>query len=144
MAAPTLWITEALATTQLWLTDTYEAALLKAPFVADPSTQTFIGDVTADEFVDASYTRATIMNPVATVSDTLGTANYTADPVLFGPVVGGEVAVAMVLYRFVTNDADSPILCSYPIDRTADGTAFTITPTSAGYLAVAVGVCPFT
>ena len=113
-----------------WDNTNYRWMLLTSPFEPDGATQEFVDDISANEFSDGSYSRVTATGtggPTGTTSLT-----WTADDVAFGALVGAETANYLVLFLQVTNDADSPLLAAYRIDRTSDGTAFTVAWNGAG------------
>lgn len=116
-----------------WTGDTYEWGLFLATLTPDPTTQVFLASITADELTDASYARVPFSTPVKTIGLTgTGSIFYTCDGPNFGVIAGGEVAAWLVLYRFVTNDADSELVAALPCAYTADGlaTALFVLPSS--------------
>jgi len=107
-----------------WDNTNFRWMLLKSPFLPDRATQEFVDDISTNEFTDGSYSRVTTTGTGGpTGTDSL---SWTASDVAFGSVAGTETANYLVLFLQVTNDADSPLLVAYRIDRTADSTAFTI------------------
>lgn len=108
-----------------WTTDTYRWMLLQAPFAPAWNTQEFVADISADEVTGAGYSRFTATNNAVDVSE-LFPAYVTDDP-SFGSVATGETATHVVLYREVTNDADSPLLLAAGVNIVFDGTAVTVT-----------------
>lgn len=132
-----------------WTTDTFEWMLLKASWTPDSTVNIFVSDVAGgNEITDGSYSRQAVTTPAQTItlpysSDGSGGAiNYTCDGPNFGVLAGAEVAAWLVLYRLVTNDADSELVAAMPCAYTADGATtavFTLPATGA----VALGlVCP--
>jgi len=108
-----------------WLTASWSWMLLKSPFVPDPTTQTFVSDISGDEITDASYSRVTATTKV---TDTSGSTwpVFRMDNPSFGSPVGGEIANYIALYRTVTTDADSPIAAAYPMNHTLSGSPLTV------------------
>jgi hypothetical protein len=113
-----------------WDNTNYRWMLLTSPFQPDGSSQIFVDDISANEFSDASYSRVTASGTGGPSGST--SLTWTADDVAFGALVGGETANYLVLFKQETNDTDSPLLVAYRIDRTSDGTAFTIAWNGAG------------
>lgn len=91
-----------------WIADTERVLLVDATYVYDPD-HNFVSDVSADEVVDASYARQTLANKAVTEDDALDEATLDADPADFGALTGVTPAGAVV-FKFVTNDADSPLI----------------------------------
>lgn len=109
-----------------WELEAFEWALMLDTWVQDETTQVFMADIAADELTHASYNRVAMATPSTTVvlPAVIGDPGYVrylcASP-SFGVIAGGEIATSLVLIRFVTNDADSPIVASYPCFYTANG-----------------------
>jgi hypothetical protein len=113
-----------------WDSTNYRWMLLKSPFAPDGSTQEFVDDISTNEFSDASYSRITVggtAGPTGTTSLT-----WTANDAAFGSLAGSETANYMVLFKQVTNDTDSPLLAAYRINKTSDGSPFTVAWNGAG------------
>ena len=91
-----------------WTGDTIRALLVDSSYVFDPD-DNFVADVSADEVSDASYARQTLAGKGVTEDDTGDQATLDADPIDFGAldVVTPE---GIILFKFVTNDADSPLI----------------------------------
>lgn len=82
-----------------WNTNTIKARLVKNTYTYDAAHE-FVSSVTAvTGTTDQTLTTPTITGGV-----------FDADDVTFSAVPSGETASAVVLYKFVTNDADSPVL----------------------------------
>ncbi|MCP3917631.1 MAG: hypothetical protein GY711_18960 [bacterium] len=94
----------------------------------------FVGDLgTLDELDATGYSRQTLANKSVVRDDTNDQWDFRADPINFGNVSNdnSRQVVGHVYYKFVTNDADSPIIAFvngsiYPFDP--DGGAYTVTP----------------
>jgi hypothetical protein len=108
-----------------WLTADWLWMLLKSPFAPDLVAQQFVADIAADELTNGSYARVTASAKTvdgATVFPSLGSDNPD-----FGTPTGSETAIALALYREVTDDNDSVIAGVWDIKHTCDGTALVIT-----------------
>lgn len=95
-----------------WATDTIEVLLLDdaGTYTFDPD-HNFVADLTpgTNEFQGTGYTRMTLANAAVTENDTTDLANIDADDVVWA-AIDGATAQAAVVYRLVTNDADSQLL----------------------------------
>ena len=90
-----------------WVSDTIQALLVDSTYVFDPD-HNFVADISG-ELTDGSYSRQTLGNKGVTEDDTNDEAVMTADPVDFGALTN-ETPAGIVLFKFVTNDADSPLI----------------------------------
>lgn len=90
-----------------WVSDTIQALLVDSTYVYDPD-DNFVADISG-ELTDGSYSRQTLGNKGVTEDDTNDEAVMTADPVDFGALTN-ETPAGIVLFKFVTNDADSPLI----------------------------------
>lgn len=95
-------------------TDTIRAMLLDNTYTPDKD-HDFVADVVAAELAGAGYARETLTTKARTVSDANDRIEYTADDPDFGAVAVGETAQYMVVYKFVTNDADSILLSCFDL-----------------------------
>lgn len=115
--------------------------LLLLSSAADPdcSTDEFVADVAADEPTDGSYARVNIagMSVTSSLVDCTLTLDCT-DPT-FTAFAGGETVAWLVLYLFVTNDADSPLMAAFRIEWTATGANFTPQVNPSGLVLVRQG-----
>ena len=131
-----------------WTGDTFEWALLTSAWSPNPSFEQWVADVSANELTDASYARQALTGAVVNITlptlpdGTGGGIAYDCDDPAFGVLSGGEVAAWLLLYRLVTNDADSELVAAYPCAYTADGvTPATFVLPSLGPVSVALA-CP--
>jgi len=110
---------EMLAKAQLdWVNDDIRVLLVETGHSPSAGFD-FVNDVTADEVDDASYARKSLAGQGVTVSG--NKANLNADnPVWEGLIDTQDVAGAWV-FQFVTNDADSPLLCYIEATLDTDG-----------------------
>lgn len=111
-----------------WTTDTFRFLLLKTGYTFNKD-HDFVADLTPASFeiTVAGYSRQTAGTKTRTIDDTNDRITYDCADPAFGTLTAGETVVAMVLYRFVTNDADSILIGYYDIaDSATNGAAFTV------------------
>ena len=95
---------------------------------------------TLDEMDDVSYVRKALASEATAVDDPNNRAEFTADPVTWTALgAGTREVLGAVIFKFVTNDADS-ILLAY-IDTggfpfAATGADVTITPPAEGWIQI--------
>ena len=107
-----------------WVSDTIQALLVDSTYVYDPD-HNFVADISG-ELTDGSYSRQTLGNKGVTEDDTNDEAVMTADPVDFGALTN-ETPAGIVLFKFVTNDAHSPLI-------SFSDSGFGATANGAGYV----------
>lgn len=109
----------------VWTSDTIRALLVDSTYVYDPD-HNFVADITG-ELTDGSYARQTLGNKGASEDDTNDQAVLTADPVDFGALTN-ETPEGLVLFEFVTNDADSPLISFHDagFGATANGAGYVV------------------
>lgn len=90
-----------------WGADTIRALLVDSSYTFDPD-DNFVSDITG-ELTDGSYARQTLGNKNVSEDDTNDQATLEADPVDFGALTN-ETPAGIVIFKFVTNDADSPLI----------------------------------
>lgn len=112
--------------------------------LAARSTAEFVGDLTLDEFDGGgSYARQALASQVLTLDAANHRVELTASANVWTSLPPGTDDVAGVLiFKFVTNDADSPVLAyiddgGFP--KPATGSNFTITWSADGLLQL---TCP--
>ena len=113
---------------------TFRFLLLKNGVGADPDL-VYVDDLTpgTNEITVSGYSRQTAGTKSRTVDNTLNRITYDCDDPAFGTLVAGETVTGMVLYEFVTNDADSILVAYYDLtDAATAGTAFTVVLASTG------------
>ena len=93
-----------------WTSDTIQALLVDSTYVYDPD-DNFVSDISG-ELTDGSYSRQTLGTKGVTEDDTGDQAYLTAAPVDFG-ALDNETPEGMVFFKFVTNDADSPLIAFF-------------------------------
>ena len=111
---------------RFWTTADFGFALLLDTWVPDESTDVYMADVAAFELTDASYSRIAVTTPTVSLLPAVSAGQdaiiaLLCDNAAFGILSGGEVATSVVCFNDVTNDADSPLVCSWPCVYTADG-----------------------
>lgn len=107
-----------------WTTDTNRVMLLESGYTPNLD-HDFVSDVVAGEIDDGSYSRKTLTGKTQTIDDTNNLVKYDADDVTWAALAGGETVFYVVIYKFVTNDADSILMALVDIPNTVtDGTDF--------------------
>lgn len=109
-------------------TNTIKLMLVTSGYTFDAD-HVFVSSVVpaSNEFADASYSRATLGTKTVTQDDTDDEGVFDAADVTFSSLAGGETAAAAIIYKEVTNDADS-LLIAYvdDVDFTSNGGDVTI------------------
>jgi len=91
-------------------TDTIRAMLVDSDYTEDAD-HDFADDAAAGEY-DGAYTRPTLGTVAVTDDDTNDHAEFGSATITFSSVpAGSKDAKGLVIYKFVTNDADSPLIC---------------------------------
>lgn len=110
---------------------TLKVLLLKS---ATPDADTnFVTDLTpgTNEISVAGYSRQTLSGVTVTEDDANDFAYVDATDPVFSSLATGQTITWAVLFRFVTNDTDSPVYCNYDV---AD------TPTNGGNITIVFAV----
>jgi len=134
---------------KLWTTGTFKWGLWESDWTPNESTQIHVADITGTEYAGASgYTRQTVTTPTVTVTlpatpGTVGFISYLADDPAFGVLTGTVSAAWLVLYEFVTSDADSPLIAAYQVAFTADSVTAATFPLPEPYGALSVATTYF-
>lgn len=91
-----------------WTTSTYKFALMKSSYTPN-SSHDFMDDVVAgsSEISVSGYSRVTASTKTRTPNTGQGRIYYNCDDPSFGSLAAGQTAGGVVLFQFVTNDADS-------------------------------------
>jgi hypothetical protein len=114
----------------LHATDDIRVALLMTNTTADTEDdgKEFVsGFTTLDEFDGANYVRKALANEAFAEDQANNRAEFDADDVTWTALGAGTRSVAGALvFKFVTNDADSPIIAWVEFSATPDGNDFTI------------------
>jgi len=120
-----------------WTSSTYKFLCMKGTGYTPDKDHDFVADLTpgSNEIAGAGYARVTASSKTRTVDDTLDRITYDCDDPAFGSIVAGETITAIVLCRFVTNDADSILIAYFDVaDRATNGAPFTPTIPATGLL----------
>lgn len=99
-----------------WGTNTFKFMLVKSGYTPNKD-HDYVADVTpgSNEITAAGYSRQTAGTKTRTIDDTNDRITYDCADVDFGTPAAGETVVGMILYREVTNDADSILICYYDL-----------------------------
>lgn len=110
-----------------WTAGTWRVLLVDASYTPNIDTHVFVSAVTG-ELTGGTYVRKTLATQSVSVDNATDRANYLADNVTWSALAaGGATAAGAVVYKFVTNDADS-ILFAYVdfADTATNGNDFTV------------------
>lgn len=111
--------------------DDIRVALLMSNTSADTDNDDieFVGQIgTLDEFDGANYVRKALASEIVNEDDTGDEAEFDATDVVWTALGAGTRSIIGVLvYKHVTNDADSPVIAwlEYATPKTPDGGDFT-------------------
>lgn len=121
-------------------TDDIRVALCMTNTTADTENdgKVYVGDLTTlDEMDGANYVRKALANEAVNLDDANDRAEFDADDVTWSSLGAGTRSIAgALLYKHVTNDADSPLIAwvEFAAPVTADGSNFTIQWNAEGIL----------
>lgn len=62
------------------------------------------------EVTASGYSRVDLTNLVRNVNLSNNTVEFSADPIDFGSLAPGQTVSGVVVYRFITDDTDSPLI----------------------------------
>lgn len=93
-----------------WESDTFKA-LLASVYDPDPDSH-FVADMVSYEIADGGYSRQTLTTMDRVVNTTGDRIEYYCDDVDFG---AAATASHLVVYREVTNDADSILVAAFEL-----------------------------
>lgn len=96
----------------------YQAMLLTSSWLPDPSVDVFVSDISANELVDASYSRELLTGMARVVvlpasADAAGFVQLQCDDFTFGVLAGAEIAGWLAVFADIGPDATSPLLCAF-------------------------------
>lgn len=121
-----------------WTSDTIRVLLLDTAHTVNLATHEFIADVVANEISDTDYNRLTDLTSRA-VAQVGSNVEYDSDAASFGTTVTIS-ARYLVVAKWITNDADSPLLWIVDLDGTGNVSSsngiFRYTPSANGWLQV--------
>ena len=124
-------------------TDDIRAILVMANTTGDTEndTKVYVGDLTTlDEHDGANYVRKALANEAVNKDDANDRAEFSADDVTWSSLgAGTRNCVGLILYKHVTNDADSPLIAyvEFASPVTNDGSNFTVQWNAEGILQAA-------
>lgn len=101
-----------------WASATIKALLVTTSYAFNPATQ-YVSSVVAAEVTVAGYSRQTLTTCARTVDTTAHRIKYTADDPGFGTLTAGETIGGLIVYKFVTTDANSLLIGYLPLTPTA-------------------------
>lgn len=111
--------------------DTIKIGLLASSSSPD-RTVNFVGDLT-NEIAVSGYSRKTLASKTVTESDGSNRIEFDAADALFAALASGETVGWAFVYKEVTNDADSPVICILDLTNTAtNGGDITVQFAAAG------------
>jgi hypothetical protein len=120
-----------------WTSGTFRALLLQGAIYVPNKDDDYVATAVAAaaEVVGAGYTRQVLAGKTRTIDDTLDRITYDCSDFGFGNIAAGENVDSLVLYLFVTNDADSILIAHYTLGTIATtGNAFPVVVGSAGMI----------
>lgn len=96
----------------------------------------FVGNLTTlDEFDGANYARQALTGEAVNLDDPNDRAEFDADNVTINSLGAGTRSIAgALIYKHVTNDANSPVIAWIEFSATPDGSNFTIQWDAEGIL----------
>lgn len=108
-----------------WTSGTWKVLLTTSSYAINIDTHVFVSAVT-NELSGGSYVRKTLTTS-RTVDNTNDRCDYLADNVTWTAVTAAAGAPAYaIVFKFVTNDADSLLICQLDAVATFNGGDFTI------------------
>lgn len=118
-----------------WASGTYRFLLLKGAGYIPDRDHDFVSELTpgSNEVTVAGYSRQTAGTKVRAVDYSSNRITYKCADPAFGVLAAGETVSGMVLYRFVTNDADSILIGYFDlVDTPTSGAAFPVVLNAVG------------
>jgi hypothetical protein len=89
----------------------------------------------ADEMAGGGYARQNVTGRTVALDDAGDRGLWDGNSISFGTVTGTDPYDFLVLYNFVTNDADSWLIAAYDLGaQAADSTVLLFNPPADGYL----------
>jgi len=118
--------------------DTIHVILCMTNTTADTENDgiSFVGDLTTlDEFDGANYSRKTLGSQVVNLDDPNDRAEFDGANITWTALgVGTRDVAGALIFKFVTNDAASPVIAWVEFSATPDGSDFTIQWNAEGIL----------
>jgi hypothetical protein len=119
--------------------DDIRVALLMSNTTADTANDgiSFVSGLTLDECDGANYVRKALASETVTKDDTNDRAEFDAVDVTWSALGNGTRAVqGLLVYKHVTNDADSIPICwvEFSVNQNPGGSDFTVTWNAEGII----------
>jgi len=115
----------------------FKALLLKGAGYVVNRDHDFVAALTpaANEVAGAGYARQSLATKTRVIDDALDRITYDCVDLDFGSIAVGETVTGVVVFRFVTNDADSVLIGYYPIGSVpTNGNPFLVSIDPTGLL----------
>ena len=93
-----------------WLVDTIKIMLMKSAYTPDVDANIFVADITANELTVGGYARVTLATKFSTKDNANNRTDYGADNPVWAALAAGETIGWAVIFKQVTNDADSTLI----------------------------------
>lgn len=123
-----------------WESADYRFLLLQGNGYTPNASHTVVSNLTpgTNEVSASGYSRAGVGNATREfISGGIfgaGGLRYDCDDPTFGTPDAGQTVTGVVLYKHVTNDADSPVVAHYPLNAPTTGDTFTVQIPVSGVL----------
>ncbi len=116
-------------------TATIKALLYDTSHSSDADDDTVSAFAVLDEINEAGYSRQTLANVAVTLDDVNDRAYVDADDPAFGSIVAGGTVAGCIVYKFVTDDTDSPPIVDLDLtDTLTNGQAVSVQFATTGFL----------
>jgi len=93
-----------------WTVDTFKMLLVDTNYIFDPRAHEFVAGVSGNEIAHASYARQTLAG--LTFADHNDGTLWDANDVVFATLAAAAGNLGgFIIYKFITNDASSPLVC---------------------------------
>lgn len=120
-----------------WESDVFKAMLVTSSYTPNKD-HDYVSSVSGNELstIGSNYARATLGSKTRTITDATDRIVYDCANPSFGAIVAGQYARYMVVYREVTNDADSILIACIDLGSSiaTSGTIFSVDVDSAGLI----------
>lgn len=119
-----------------WTAGTVRAVVLNRLTWTPNASDTFVATATSAG-ATALGTRQTLASPTATLSGVDHCVYWDANPIVYPGIALSAAFDTLLLYRFVTVDADSYLIAVYDLgSQVGDGASVTLNPDTNGYVKV--------
>lgn len=124
----------------------YGWALALNSYTPNLVTDDYVADIVAYEPTDGSYSRQVASGEIVIVDVPLavgftGFVRFQSDEPVWTAITGGESIGWLILYEFVTNDADSPLVAAIQASWYTTGTNFSPSLGATGAFRISTA-CP--